>query len=108
MALCVMERFVEAAPAAVGENLTVTVTDCPGVRLNAPPPLTTENGAVKAPTLPVSVALEVAWFMMVIIWSEGEPTVTFPKLTDAGLIDMLITGAATPVPLNEMLTGLEG
>jgi hypothetical protein len=53
-----MERFVEAGPAAADENRTVTVFDWPGVRLKAPPPLTTENGAARVPTFPVNVAVE--------------------------------------------------
>ena len=58
VALCVIERLAEAAPAIVGENFTVTVTDCPGDRLNAPPPLTIEKGAERVPTLPVRAAVE--------------------------------------------------
>ncbi len=91
MALCVMGRFTEAAPAAVGENRTVTVADWPGVKLKAPPPLTTENGSVKVPTLPVRVAFELAWFMIVIVWNEFDPTSTFPKSTEDGVIDISIT-----------------
>jgi len=60
VALWVMERFIEAAPAVVGENCTVTVTDCPGDRLNAPPPLTIEKGAERVPTLSVKAAPELA------------------------------------------------
>ena len=58
VALCAMERFAEAAPAVVGENCMVTVTDCPGDKLNAPPPLTTKNGGERVPTLPVNAAVE--------------------------------------------------
>ena len=60
VALCVMERFAEPAPAVVGENWTVMGIDCPGVRLKAPPPVTIENGVVSVPTLPVNVAVEPA------------------------------------------------
>ena len=99
MALCVMERFAEADPATVGENRTVTVTDCPGIKLNAPPPLIIENGerigarGVGMETLPVNVAVEIASFVMVIIRSEDDPTLTFPKSREVGLTDMLMVAA---------------
>ena len=58
VALWVMGRTEESVPAAVGENCTVTVADCPGGKLNAPPPLTIEKGAERVPTLPVRAAVE--------------------------------------------------
>ena len=57
-ALCVIDRAPENGPAAVGENRTTTDFDWPGIRLMAPPPETTENGAESVPTLPVSVPVE--------------------------------------------------
>ena len=69
-----MERVVEAGPAVVGENWTVTVTDCPGAKVNAPPPLTTENGAKRVPTFPVNAAVELAWLAIVMLWFEDCPT----------------------------------
>ena len=81
-ALCVMERTAEAVPAIVGENCIVTVTDWPGAKLNAPPPLTTENGAERVPTSPVNAVFELAWFVIVMFWFEDCPTVTFPKFIE--------------------------
>ena len=74
VALCVMERVAGAGPAVVGENCTVTVTDCPGDRLNAPPPLTIEKGAEGVPTLPVKAAVELDWLVIVIVWLGDCPT----------------------------------
>jgi hypothetical protein len=71
----------------------VTVCDCPAARLKAPPPLTTENGAARSPTLPVNAAVEVAWLVTVRVWIEVCPTETFPKLTAAGVMEIFVTGA---------------
>ena len=61
--------------------------------MRVPPPLTTENGAVRVPTVPVNAAVEVISFVMVTISSENDPTLTFPKSTDAGVTDILMVGA---------------
>ncbi len=67
VALCVIDNVPEDAPVAVGENRTVTDLVCPGARLKAPPPLTTEKGAVRLPTLPVRVPVELVWLVIVIV-----------------------------------------
>ena len=93
----VMERLAEVGPAVVGENRTVTVTDWPGAKLNAPPPLTTEKGGKRDPTFPVNTPVELASFMIVIVWLANCPTSIFPKLRPAGAIDMLMTGGAVVI-----------
>ena len=51
-------RVPEKGPAEAGENRTMTDFDCPGVRVNAPPPLTTENGGERLPISPTNVPVE--------------------------------------------------
>ncbi len=87
----------------------VRVTDWPGSKLNAPPPLITENGAVRASTFPVNVAGEPGSLVMVTVSFAACPTSTLPKLTLMGVTEILMTGTGvTPVPFNAILTGLEG
>ena len=105
MALCVIKRSPEAAPAAAGEKLTVTNIDWPGVKVNGPPPLTTENGAARAPTLPVNAAVEPGSLVMVTVWFWDCPTVTFPKFKLAAVTEML-GPVVTPFPFKGMLVGL--
>jgi len=67
VALCVMDKVPENGPVVTGKNRTVTDFDCPGVRLKAPPPLTTEKGAERDPTLPVKAPVEPVWFVIVTV-----------------------------------------
>ena len=62
-----MYKVPENGPVVTGKNRTVTDFDCPGVRLKAPPPMTTEKGAVRLPTVPVKVPVELTWFVIVIV-----------------------------------------
>ena len=84
-----MVKVAEDSPAAAGKNRTVTETDCPGsTLLKAPPPLTTEKGAERLPTVPCkTLATDV--LAIVIVWSDGVPMATFPKSTDAGVMEIL-------------------
>ena len=95
----------ENDPAAVGENRTVTERDCPGNRVNAPCPLTTENGAERGDTFTFSVLAELIRLVIVTVWSEDCPNVTSPKFTDEGVMEIL-TVTSRPVPLNGMFVGL--
>ena len=64
--------------------------------MNAPPPLTIDQGAERAPTLPVKSAVELVSFVILILGYAACPTLTFPKFIDAGATEILMTGAAPP------------
>jgi hypothetical protein len=95
VALWVISSVPEDIPTAEGKNRRITDVDCPGARVKAPPPLITENGDERTPTFPVNGPIELDRFLMVMTWSDDWPTPAFPKLTGAGVTDMLIPGAAT-------------
>jgi len=98
-----------AGPGAEGEKLTLIFFDCPGARLNEPPPASRENGLERllASTLPSSVAVEVDRFVIVMDWVEFAPTRTSLKSTGFGLTSRLITGG-TAVPVIDTLVGPGG
>ena len=84
----------------MGEKLTVMETEFPGSRKKGSGilVLTTENGAARAPSVPFPKAVkELDGFVIVMIWSDDVPTVTFLKSTDGGVMEMLLdtTGVTT-------------
>jgi len=91
------------APATVGANATVSVTDWPGVSvllaltplaLNPPPDVVT----------PAIVTFEFPLFVKLTPCEPLLPTFTFPKLRLAGFAPSSAV-AATPVPLSEIPSG---
>ncbi len=62
-----IDKTPDDSPGAPGENRTVTDFDCPGVRLKVPPPLSTEKGATRLPTLPAKVPVEPERFVIVTV-----------------------------------------
>jgi hypothetical protein len=88
-------------PAVVGVNCTLKETLCPAPRVagNARP--------LMANSLPVSVArvklkFTLPLFVNLTVWVLLCPTVTFPKLREAGDI---VSPACVPVPLSEIVRG---
>lgn len=65
VALWVRVSVPEKDPVVVGENLITTPFDCPGPKLNAPPPAVKKNGLDGKPTFPVSTVDEVGLFEIV-------------------------------------------
>jgi hypothetical protein len=89
------------APAVVGAKVTVSVADCPGVRIVPfETPLALNSALAVTPEMvtlefPLLVTVEVSWLELF--------TFTVPKLKLAGLAAK-IRVAATPVPLKLIVT----
>jgi hypothetical protein len=99
LATCMLA--LDTAPPAVGANVTVSVADCPGVRivpfetplaLNSALEVTPETVMLE---FPLFVSVEVSWLELF--------TLIVPKLKLAGLA-VRIRVAATPVPLKLIVT----
>ena len=90
VALCVMVTEPEYPVTAVGENLTVTVLDCPGDRLKDPAPDTIVKPPPLIATFPLRDAVEPDELLIVNDWLADCPTVPVPKSMEVRLRDIRI------------------
>lgn len=97
-----MLRLSEETLAEDGLKAITTAFDCPGPRLNPPPPLRIENGAARllASTVPVMVAVSVfrsaGLLKRVRVWEATAVVVTLPKLIEAGVRNSSFPAKANP------------
>jgi hypothetical protein len=89
------------APPAVGANVTVSVADCPGVRIVPFETPLALNSALAV--TPETVMLEFPLFVSVVVSGLELFTFTVPKFRLAGLAAK-IRVAATPIPLKLIVT----
>jgi hypothetical protein len=98
-ALLIREIDPETAPPAVGANATLNVVlPPPAIVAGTASPLMLNPAPFTDADEIVSVTVPEFWIK--IVCEFGDPTITFPKLTLVGFVEIKGCPAATPVPFN--------